>query len=49
LDGRKLIEKSIRKGQESTEIDVSDLESGIYFCRMYTDKGSATKKLIIQK
>jgi len=49
LDGRKLIEKSIRKGQESTEIDVSDLESGIYFCTIKTNKGIATKKLIIQK
>jgi len=49
LNGRKLIEKQIPAGTETVEVDVSNLKSGIYFCKLITEKGNATKKLIIQK
>jgi hypothetical protein len=49
LHGRKLIKKQIPTGTESIEIDVSSLQSGIYFCRLISENTSATKKLIIQK
>ena len=49
LNGRKLLEQSIRKGQETSEIDVSHLQCGIYLCRLSSDGRNVTKKLIIQK
>ena len=49
LNGKTLIEKHIPSGTETVEIDVSNLASGVYFCKILTDKGNATKKLIIQK
>ncbi len=49
LNGRKLLEKQIPKGTEEFTVDVSHLNSGLYFCRIRTEKGSVTKKLIIQK
>jgi len=49
LNGRKLLKKSIPKGQESTEVDVSGLQSGVYFCRLISKNKSVTKKLIIQR
>lgn len=47
LNGRKLLERQIPKGSESIEIDVSSLESGVYFCRLNNENISVTKKLII--
>jgi photosystem II stability/assembly factor-like uncharacterized protein len=56
LNGRKLLEKQIPArptggpaGNETVEIDVSNLKNGIYFFKFSTEKGDATKKLIIQK
>ena len=49
LNGRKLLEKQIPKGTEEMTVDVSRLKSGVYFCRVQTENGSVTKKLIIQK
>ena len=49
LNGRKFLEKNISRGTETVEIDVSSLKSGIYFCKISTEKYSATKKIIIQK
>ena len=49
LNGRKLIEKHIQAGAEEFEVDVSSLESGVYFCRLISKNKSATQKLIIQK
>lgn len=49
LNGRKLLEKQIMAGTETVEIDVSYLQSGVYFCTMITEQGSTTKKLIIQE
>jgi photosystem II stability/assembly factor-like uncharacterized protein len=49
LNGRKLIEKQIKSGSESIEIDVSILKNGVYFCRLIFENKSATQKLIIQK
>jgi len=49
LNGRMLIEKILQAGNENTEIEVSHLKNGLYFCRLISEKYSATKKLIIQK
>lgn len=49
LNGRKLFEQNLPKGIPIAEINVSEFESGIYFCKLSTAKSSATKKLIIQK
>ncbi len=49
LNGRKLLEKNYPAVSKSVEVDVSSLESGVYFCTMTTEQSSATKKLIIQK
>jgi len=46
--GRKLINRHLPEGTEEIEIDVSSLKSGVYFCRIITNKGNATKKLIIK-
>lgn len=48
LNGRKLLEKLFPSKSETIEVDVSDFESGIYFCNLITEKACATKKLIIQ-
>ena len=48
LNGRKLLSKNIQKGNENIEIDISPLKSGIYFCKISTDKKNTTKKLIIE-
>jgi hypothetical protein len=49
LNGKKLIEKQIPAGKEIEEVDISGLQSGIYFCKLITEKANATKKIIIQK
>lgn len=49
LNGKKLLEKQIHAGTEAVEIDVSGLNSGVYFCRINTKEYSSTKKIIIQK
>ncbi|PLW98271.1 MAG: hypothetical protein C0591_04875 [Marinilabiliales bacterium] len=49
MNGRKLIEKHIQAGAEEFEVDLSSLESGVYFCRLISKNKSATQKLIIQK
>jgi len=49
MNGRKLLEKHIQAGNETIEVAVSNLDSEIYFCKLITEKGNATKKLIIQK
>jgi len=56
LNGRKLLEKQIParpaggpKGSEEVTLDVSGLQSGVYFLRLIMKNKSVTKKLIIQK
>jgi photosystem II stability/assembly factor-like uncharacterized protein len=49
LNGRKLIEKQIPSGNETVEVDVSSLQSGIYFCHLISENKSTSQKLIIQK
>lgn len=49
ISGRKLLEQIVPKGQETTEIDASGLQSGVYFCRIIAKNNSITKKLIIKK
>jgi len=49
MNGRKLLEKNFPAGSENVEIDVSSLQSGIYFCRLTSENKNTTQKLIIQK
>ena len=49
LNGRKLLERQIPAGNEIVEIDVRNLASGVYFCRLTSENKSTTQKLIIQK
>lgn len=49
LNGKKLLEKHIPAGTEEFALDVSSLQSGLYFCRLIVENKSVTKKLIIQK
>jgi photosystem II stability/assembly factor-like uncharacterized protein len=49
LNGRKLLEKQIPAGVGEIEVDVSNLQSGIYFCRLIAGNKSSTQKLLIQK
>ncbi len=46
LSGKKLLEEHIAKGKKSIEIDVSDLESGMYLCNITIGKRSSTKKIV---
>lgn len=48
LNGRKLLKKPIPAGSKDITVNVSHLQSGLYFCRIQTENGSVTKKLIIQ-
>ena len=49
LSGRKLLEKSLGMGSKAIAVDVSELQSGLYFCRIIVGNKSVTKKIIIQK
>jgi hypothetical protein len=49
LNGRKLQEKNIPVGYEEINMDVSRLQSGIYFCRLVVKDISVTKKIIIRE
>ena len=49
LAGKKHFEKIIPAGNGDFAVDVSNLQNGLYFCRIQTEKGSVTKKLIIRK
>ena len=35
-------------GSDNTNIDISDLKSGIYFIHLDTQKGSVTRKVIVK-
>jgi hypothetical protein len=48
LNGRKLLEKLLPVGSETTEIDVSSLSKGLYFVRLQFKNQTITRKLIIQ-
>jgi photosystem II stability/assembly factor-like uncharacterized protein len=48
MHGRKLLEKHIPAGTEEIEMDVSQLPSGVYGCRLSTENKSVTKKIIIK-
>ncbi len=49
LNGWMLIEKHIPTLSEVLELDISNLTSGIYFCRITAKDLSITKKIIIQR
>ncbi len=48
LNGKMWIQKHIPKGTKEIEIDLSDLESGLYFCRLTLKDKSITQKLFIK-
>jgi len=48
LEGKKILEKDIESGIEIIDLDLHNLKSGMYFCKLSTDKKSTTKKLIIE-
>jgi len=48
LNGRKLLEKCLPAGKETTEFDVSGLQNGVYFIHLQFENQMMTKKLIIQ-
>jgi len=48
LDGKKILETEIETGIENIELDLNNLKSGMYLCKLSTDKKSSTKKLIIE-
>ncbi|NTW23374.1 MAG: T9SS type A sorting domain-containing protein [Lentimicrobium sp.] len=49
LNDRKLLQKFIPAGTETIEIDVSNLQNGVYFSRLISDNKFLTRKLNIQK
>lgn len=48
LNGRKILEKQIPKESKEITVDVRRLKSGLYFCRITTEKGSVTKKVVVE-
>ncbi|PLW94241.1 MAG: hypothetical protein C0591_13125 [Marinilabiliales bacterium] len=48
LNGRQFLEKHFISGTETIELDISGLHSGLYFCRISSNKYSITKKLFIK-
>jgi len=48
LDGKIIIKKEIETGIENIGLDLKNLKSGMYFCKITIDKKSSTKKLIIE-
>ena len=49
LNGKKLLEKQIPAGTENFKLDVSNLDSGLYCCKISMSEKTITKKLIIQR
>jgi hypothetical protein len=48
LNGRKLIEKHFKIDNETIEMDISKLKSGVYFYRLVFENKIITKKIIKQ-
>ncbi|NOX86396.1 MAG: T9SS type A sorting domain-containing protein [Chlorobi bacterium] len=48
INGRKLLEKHIPAGNERVKVNVSNLQSGMYFCRITTEEGIVTKKVMVE-
>jgi len=48
LDGKKILEMEIETGLVNIELDLNNLKSGMYFCKLSTNKKSSTKKFIIE-
>jgi len=48
LDSKKILEKEVETGIENIELDLNNLKSGMYLCKITIDKKSTTKKLIIE-
>ena len=49
INGRKLLEKQISAARGEIKMDVSTLPAGIYCCKINSEKGLITKKLLIRK
>jgi len=48
LDGKIILKKEIETGIENIELELKNLKSGMYLCKLSTNKKSTTKKLIIE-
>ena len=48
VDGKKILEKEAKIGTENIELDLNNLKSGVYCCRLIMKNKSVTKKLIIK-
>lgn len=48
INGKQLL-ATLHKINGNCELNVSSLENGVYFCRISTDAGTVTKKIIIAK
>jgi len=46
LNGKKILEKEIKTGIENIELDLNNLNSGMYLCKITIDNRSSTKKII---
>jgi hypothetical protein len=46
IDGKEMLKREIAQGNGNIEMDVSHLATGMYFCKISTDKKSSTKKFI---
>ena len=47
--GKKILEKQIPAGTENVEIDVSTLNSGMYFCKIQFSNKCVTKKIVVKQ
>jgi len=48
IDGKIILTKELNKGNDNIEINVSQLESEMYFCKITIDNKTSTKKIIIE-
>jgi len=46
LDGKEILRKKIRKGNDNIELDLGDLETGMYLCQISIGNKVLTKKII---
>jgi len=46
LEGKMIMEKEIEIGIENIELDLNNLKSGVYLCKITIDNRSSTKKII---
>jgi hypothetical protein len=48
MEGKMVMKMEVRKGYEDLEIDLNDLQPGMYLCRITIDNRSSSEKIIIE-